>query len=353
MMSQLMISAEEEDSVVVMEGVSLITPPPTEISTNALQDRQHPNPNLTASGDSSSLGTTVNPSQSSQLLMQIPPPNEEYILDDGAVGSGQRLLLPSTQLQWDDEFFNNTEVVEEGLLVGVFDFDYEKIVSDGKSAHNVLLISLSVVFIIYVLAIFAALSDCDYIDGDACIAFEVIGICLLSTIYFLVVLLGCSPCFYRQRIQWDAYSRHVAITHDGVLFVKDKRRTNCGLPCSDVGRVSTTVPFNKISSCDVKEPAGSYCCCVPNILSEIKISHSSEGGCAQSLNLVGLKEPHKFKQFLMAIIRANRDANGGRAAVGGFSFRTPPAAVGLPVAAAVMDNNAYCENKAQEMVNIV
>lgn len=41
------------------------------------------------------------------------------------------------------------------------------------------------------------------------------------------------------------------------------------MDCQDVGKVSKTVPFDKITDCDVEEPAGSSgpcCCLVENVL---------------------------------------------------------------------------------------
>ena len=43
--------------------------------------------------------------------------------------------------------------------------------------------------------------------------------------------------------------------------MREQRKTMCGLPCTDQGRESKTVPYDKITDCDVKEPAGTACCC--------------------------------------------------------------------------------------------
>ena len=37
-------------------------------------------------------------------------------------------------------------------------------------------------------------------------------------------------------------------------YVKEKRKTCCGLPCTDKGRESKTVPYDKITDCDVQDP---------------------------------------------------------------------------------------------------
>ena len=36
-------------------------------------------------------------------------------------------------------------------------------------------------------------------------------------------------------------------------YVKERRKTCCGLPCTDKGRESKTVPYDKITDCDVQE----------------------------------------------------------------------------------------------------
>ncbi|CAJ1404117.1 unnamed protein product [Effrenium voratum] len=71
----------------------------------------------------------------------------------------------------------------------------------------------------------------------------------------------CYPCFLQQNVEWEVRSQHVALTVDGIRFVKEKRKSMCGLPCTDKGRESKTVPYDKITDCDVMEPAGTACCC--------------------------------------------------------------------------------------------
>ena len=36
-------------------------------------------------------------------------------------------------------------------------------------------------------------------------------------------------------------------------YVKEKRKSCCGLPCTDRGRESKTVPYDKFTDCDVQE----------------------------------------------------------------------------------------------------
>ena len=85
-------------------------------------------------------------------------------------------------LRWEDNFFAN----EEGLIA-VFDFDYPQVASFLKSV--------------------------------ACTNMLVGTLCLVPCLSSLC----CYPCFFRQQIDWDVYSQHVAITRDGIKYVKDKR----------------------------------------------------------------------------------------------------------------------------------
>ena len=169
-------------------------------------------------------------------------------------------------LRWEDKFFN-----QEDGLVAVFDFDYEKIASFRKSV--------------------------------ACLSM------LFPPVLIFGTLFACYPCFYQQQVDWDVYSQHVAITRDGIKYVKDKRKTGCGLSCTDAGKWSKTIPFDKITDCDVTEPAGASCCCVENVLSIIHVDTASSGGgeagVRHELSLAGLREPHKFKQLVWAMKRAN------------------------------------------------
>eukprot|EP00984_Skeletonema_dohrnii_P025974 scaffold15219_cov119-Skeletonema_dohrnii-CCMP3373.AAC.3 len=188
-------------------------------------------------------------------------------------------------LRWEDTFFDK----EEGL-VAVFDFDYEQIASFRKS---VALASM-----------------------------------LFPPIFILSTLL-CAPCLYQQQINWDVYSQHVAITRDGIKFVKDRRKTGCGLSCTDAGKSSKTVPFDKLTDCDITEPAGATCCCIENVLSVVTVDTASSGGGGggdvgptHELSLAGLKEPLKFKQLVWAMKRA-ANAKGPMQSSAPLSFAPP------------------------------
>jgi len=187
---------------------------------------------------------------------------------NGGIADG---ILPEAQnLKWKDTFFHN----EEGHIA-TFDFDYPLIESFQT---KVALASMAFAPVLIFGSIFA-----------------------------------CYPCLYKQQVQWDTYAKHVAVTQDGIKFVHDKRKTCCGLDCTDAGKISKTVPFDKITDCDITEPAGATCFCVDNVLSVVNIDTASGGGGgdgpSHELILQGLKEPYNFKKLVWAMKRAT--AQGG------------------------------------------
>ncbi|CAK9014314.1 unnamed protein product [Durusdinium trenchii] len=118
----------------------------------------------------------------------------------------------------------------------------------------------------------------------------------------------CYPCFLQKNIEWDARSQHLALTVDGIRYVKEKRKSCCGLPCTDRGRESKTVPYDKITDCDVQEPAGTACCCcIQNVLSVVNIDTASSGVggnfVLHEMSLQGLADPHAFKHSVWAMKR--------------------------------------------------
>jgi hypothetical protein len=67
--------------------------------------------------------------------------------------------------------------------------------------------------------------------------------------------------------------------------------------------VSKTVPFDKITDCDVQEPAGASCCgLVPNILYTVNVDTASTS-TGHELSIVGLKDPYAFKDLVWKMKR--------------------------------------------------
>lgn len=127
--------------------------------------------------------------------------------------------------------------------------------------------------------------------------------------------LCCYPCFLKKNVEWNARAQHLALTIDGIRYVQDKHPTCCGLSCTDRGRESKTVPYDKITDCDVQEPAGTACCCcIPNVLTRVHVDTASSGGNkdgvqTHELTLVGLQHANAFKQAVWAMKRGDLPAN--------------------------------------------
>jgi len=200
-------------------------------------------------------------------MMRRPRPAEDELPLYTEVAAAEGEVAPQANT-WEDAFFDGDDSV-----LAVFDFDYPNIIKFRTQLKAV-----------------EMLFPPNLIAASLC----------------------CYPCFLRQNVRWSAEAQHVALTHDGIRFVVDKHPTLCGLACSDKGRVSKTVPYDKLTDCDVEEPAGNACiCCVKNILTTINVDTASSGGPAtpdqpsgsHELSLVGLKRPLDFKKAVWAMKR--------------------------------------------------
>ena len=112
----------------------------------------------------------------------------------------------------------------------------------------------------------------------------------------------CIPfhyCFEVENIRDDISSQYVCLTQDGIKYVKDKHKTGCRMHYDDAGKTTKTIPYDKITDCDIEEPAGAEgpcCCMVDRVLTTVNIDTASGSGTAKhELSLVGLKDPEAFK----------------------------------------------------------
>ena len=72
------------------------------------------------------------------------------------------------------------------------------------------------------------------------------------------------------------------------------------------------MPFDKITDCDILEPAGNECLCIPRILFKVRIDTASSSQDRHELVIAGLKNPHEFKKLVWAMKRAQRENNGNQ-----------------------------------------
>jgi hypothetical protein len=171
-----------------------------------------------------------------------------------------------------DEYFSG----EEGTLA-VFDFDYDTII------------------------------DFNTTWGWSCFTF--------NPLCWVPGCLCCVPCCLRKNVEWFARSQHVALTVDGIRYVKEQRKSCWGVHCCDKGKESKTVPYDKITDCDVREPAGTACCCcVKRVLSSVHVDTASSGQTGDGpprheLDLQGLRFASEFKKSVWAMKRGEAPPN--------------------------------------------
>ena len=124
--------------------------------------------------------------------------------------SSEFTFIPEARdLSWQDDFFD-----DDPDVVAVFDLDYEAMESFYTNV------------------------------GWVCI-----GATILYAPLFVAATLGLAPCYLRKNVEWNVNSQHVAVTRDGIRFVRERRPTCWGLSCTDAGKSSKTVPFDKITDC--------------------------------------------------------------------------------------------------------
>ena len=112
-------------------------------------------------------------------------------------------MLKSPDLQnvaWEDKFFD-----DDPDVIAVFDYDYEAL-----EKFN---------------------SQTGYLAWASTLLYPPI---------FLATLACAAPCFLKQNVQWNARAQHVAITRDGIRYVRDRRKAGWGLSCTDRGKESKT-----------------------------------------------------------------------------------------------------------------
>jgi len=133
--------------------------------------------------------------------------------------------------------------------------------------------------------------------------------CFLCTIYE-----GCEYfILQKDNIESEVNARHLAISRDGIRYVVDRytqKQCIC-FPNLVQGRVSKTVPYDKMTDCDVEEPAGysfvcGLCCPVEQTLHIVQVDTASGAGKAENgheLSLKGLTDPSSFKRDVWAMKR--------------------------------------------------
>lgn len=196
-----------------------------------------------------------------------------------SVATEYHQVVPETQgVFWNDDFFDEEDII------AVFDFDYDNIV-----AFNTPVEFMSQIVTVGFFCLYGTLLFWPY------------GLIVVLSIY----LLSLAPFYLRYNVRWRAEANHLAITRDGIRFVQDRRKSCWGFSMCDKGKHSKTVPFDKITDCDIVEPAGNMCLLFPRILFTVHVDTASSGneGNQHELDTIGLKDPHRFKNLVWAMKR--------------------------------------------------
>jgi len=136
---------------------------------------------------------------------------------------------------------------------------------------------------------------------------EVTNNTFLAGFPFCILGLPCQLLCAKQNLEDAIRCQHVCVTRDGIRYVRDKHKTGCRFDCQDEGKVTKTVPFDKLTDCDIEEPAGAegpICCMVQRVLHTVNVDTASSGGGGHELTIVGLQDPHAFKETVWNMKRA-------------------------------------------------
>ena len=140
----------------------------------------------------------------------------------------------------------------------------------------------------------------------------------------LVYAISTYPCAM-ANIRDEVNARHIALTADGLRYIVDKHPGGCRLACQDEGRSSQTVPYDKITDCDVEEPAGSEGCpCLLVKRTEYTFNVATANGPAfhspTTQGLRGIDAPYELKKDVWSMKRGQGIAGVDTAAAVAPSF---------------------------------
>ena len=125
-----------------------------------------------------------------------------------------------------------------------------------------------------------------------------------------------APCYVlceRDNMIDDIKCQHVAVTRDGIRYVRERHPKGCRCECDMEGKVTKTVPFDKLTDCSAEDPAGKegpFCCFVDKVLTVVTVDTASgsrpvgpgmEAG--HELELKGLRDAHAFKDLVWKMKR--------------------------------------------------
>jgi hypothetical protein len=216
-------------------------------------------------------------------------------------------LPEAASVSWQDDYFDDDDDDADEDIVAVFDLDYDEMERYWEK-----------------------------------VSWTSLGASLLILPHLAwIAVLGLAPCYLRQNVQWSIRAQHVAITRDGIRFVRERRPTCWGNPCTDAGKVTKTVPFDHITDCSIEEPAGNTCLWIPNTLHTVHVDTASSERSQHELTVVGLKDPVAFKRLVWAM---KRHYHPGRPDPMATASSSSSAAAGRSIESSVASNNSNNNN---------
>ena len=114
-------------------------------------------------------------------------------------------------------------------------------------------------------------------------------------------------CFHfrcgKDNVRDAVHARHVALTNDGIRYIVDKHPGGCRNAQGEVAKTSRTIPYDKISDCDVVEPGGADggCACVCPAMRTFYTFNVATG--TESFSLRGLDAPYELKKDVWSMKR--------------------------------------------------
>ena len=120
-------------------------------------------------------------------------------------------------------------------------------------------------------------------------------------------LIGVALCFHfncgKDNVRDAVHARHVALTADGIRYIADKHPGGCRNAQGEVAKTSRTIPYDKISDCDVVEPGGADgdCACVCPAMRTFYTFNVATG--TESFSLRGIDAPYELKKDVWSMKR--------------------------------------------------
>jgi len=126
------------------------------------------------------------------------------------------------------------------------------------------------------------------------------------------VVAPCLFCFginARDNSRDEAVARNLRVTREEIIYTVHKHKAGFRSDCSDVGTVTKTVPVDRLQDVLLIEPAGG--CIVREVLYRADVQTAAVGfvhpsinnpaGARAELSLIGLKQPHKFRDLVLGL----------------------------------------------------